>query len=125
MAILKRPVSDASEGVQTHRAVTEGTRFHTVPTEAALPEWIETWDIPISGSSGLFALRLALHMGFARVLLCGIPLDGSGHFYDPPGAAGYFTDQRPYWEPFRNHPSVRATSGYTRELFGPPEKGFI
>ena len=42
--------------------------------ERTLPDW--------SGSSGLFAVAVALHLGY-RCVLAGIPMDGaSGHFFD-------------------------------------------
>lgn len=37
------------------------------------------------GTSSLFAVKVALALGYRRVILAGIPLDGSGRFYDPPG----------------------------------------
>lgn len=37
------------------------------------------------GSSGLFACMVGLALGYERIIIAGIPLDGNGHFFDPPG----------------------------------------
>jgi len=43
------------------------------------------WDFDhVGGSSGLLATYVALALGYKRVVLAGIPLDGSGRFHDAP-----------------------------------------
>ncbi len=53
-----------------------------------------------STDSGMLAVRIALFMGFAPVHVCGIPLDTSGHFYDPPGVGHSYAFEPERWEPF-------------------------
>ena len=44
------------------------------------------WDIERSGagSSGLLACMIGLALGYERIILAGVPLDDSGHFFDIP-----------------------------------------
>jgi hypothetical protein len=35
------------------------------------------------GTSSIFALKIALVMGYKKIVVCGVPLDDSGHYYDP------------------------------------------
>lgn len=42
------------------------------------------WDIPnIGGTSGLFSVLVGLALGYERIILAGIPLDNTGHFWVP------------------------------------------
>ena len=43
-----------------------------------------TWPWPGHGSSALGAVYTGLAMGYTTIVLCGIPLDDSGHYFDPP-----------------------------------------
>jgi len=74
-----------------------------------------------SGSSGLFAVKAALDLGFDRLVLCGIPIEPSGHFFDPKewSDASLFKGA---WVSVRDRLSgnVRSMSGWTRQLFGQP-----
>jgi hypothetical protein len=38
----------------------------------------------VGGTSGLAAAYVALMLGYAPVILAGVPMDGSGHYFDPP-----------------------------------------
>lgn len=81
------------------------------------------------GSSGLFAAMIGLALGYDKIVLAGIPLDGTGHFFDPPGKvvnqflggnikeewlnanANYFKGR------------VKSLSGQTKDWLGyPPDK---
>lgn len=42
------------------------------------------WPFPPQGGSGIVALLVALGLGYKRLHVAGIPLDSSGHFFDPP-----------------------------------------
>ena len=44
----------------------------------------EVWPLNPGGSVSLFAAIIGLEMGHEEIVLCGCPLDGTGHFYDPP-----------------------------------------
>jgi len=75
-----------------------------------------------SGSSGLFAVKVALEHGFDKVVLCGVPMQAEqAHFFDakPWDEVKSFTDAwtvaLPYIKDF-----TRSMSGYTRELLGEP-----
>lgn len=78
------------------------------------------------GSSGLFALKLALDE-YDRAVLCGIPLNvGQGHFFNPAAwtAAGEY---RQAWR--EALPAIRgrarSMSGWTRDLLGPPTEEWL
>lgn len=79
-----------------------------------------------SGSSGLFAAKVALvDLGFDRVVLCGVPMTKTPHFWDK---------NQINWHPaesFRNQwldlpqeylDRMRSMSGWTKVLLGPPER---
>ena len=91
------------------------------------------WPWPGHGTSSLGATYAALAMGYERIVLCGVPLDNSGHFFDPPngrytfsrfeqevgdvyGGVQYWTAVSPLFED-----KVRSMSGRTKELLGAPD----
>ena len=88
------------------------------------------WNRPNGGgSSGLFAARIALEIGYERVVLAGVPLvghtticdaDGSEKV-DEPSAAG-FGVYHGGWKKAHDEIAryVRSMSGWTRETFGEP-----
>jgi hypothetical protein len=97
----------------------DGTRVDRV--EAAIPG---------TGSSGLFAVRIALaRLGCERVVLAGVPIDNSPHFYDGGLRSGPgFVPYRPEWraaaeEEFGGR--VRSLSGWTAELLGRPDPAWL
>lgn len=78
----------------------------------------------LGGSSGLFACMVGLALGYDRIVLAGIPLDESGHFFDPPEAKlrqflGRNIDEE-WLNADKNYfkGRVRALSGRPREWFG-------
>lgn len=84
------------------------------------------------GTSAMFASMVALALGYDRVILCGVPLDGSRHFFDPPDySPGKMFDSRTqeiewtraieYWIGGR----VRSMSGRTMAWLGRPDRGWI
>lgn len=78
------------------------------------------------GSSGLFAAMVGLALGYERIILAGIPMDGTGHFFDPPGkVVNQFlgTNIKEEWDNaiakyFKGR--VKSLSGRTREWLGEP-----
>jgi hypothetical protein len=84
------------------------------------------WDIPgaTGGSSGLFAAVVALALGYDPVYLCGVPMDASGHFYDPPRleTRQFATDiEEMEWRKAKSlffNGRVKSMSGRTREWLG-------
>lgn len=80
------------------------------------------------GSSGLFAVKVARHLGFEKIILCGVPMDPkAGHVLRGPGpwrAAEQFMGG---WRQRREEiaPYVRSWSGWTAETFGQPDLAFL
>jgi hypothetical protein len=90
------------------------------------------WNKPNGGgSSGLFAVMVALEMGYERLILCGMPLEGQERFdYDGREIITAETAYRFYrsgWKLraplLRGH--VRSMSGWTRETFGDPTSEWL
>jgi len=70
--------------------------------------------------SGCFATMLALTLGYSPVILCGIPRDDSGHFYEPldiPTASYPVTNDSWYAIARAHAHEVFSMSGWTRDLF--------
>lgn len=83
------------------------------------PDW--------GGSSGLFAIKIAMELGHSKILLCGVPMtvEGSHVIRKAPWRA---CDQfRKAWERHRREitPCVRSFSGWTKINFGSPSVAFI
>lgn len=83
----------------------------------------------VSGSSGLFALKVALiDLGFDRAVLCGIPMDdGSSHILNPGQAWNGARAHRPGWVEAMPQikDRVRSMSGWTRAQLGRPDAAFV
>ena len=84
------------------------------------------WNRPNGGgSSGLYAVLVALELGFDKLILCGMPMDGGKRITSEgdvePGLTPY-QHYRKGWISrqgiLSNH--VRSMSGWTRETFGEP-----
>lgn len=94
--------------------------LHTSTQDA--PTGIRRWPWPRHGTSTLGAVYTGLALGYDDIVLCGVPLDGTGHFYDPfwlttPQMQG----EERYWRNavdnvFKDR--VRSMSGLTRKLCG-------
>lgn len=88
------------------------------------------WPFPGHGTSSLNACYVGLAMGYDDIVLCGAPLDNSGHFFDPPWVATNFETEVPphgaqpelpkWWREARRllKGKVRAMSGRSREALG-------
>jgi len=85
------------------------------------------------GTSGLNAVYLGLQLGYERIIICGVPLDNEGHFFDPPWKKTNFTREVPtkragpnqirFWSAAKERDfngKVFSMSGRTRELLGEP-----
>lgn len=85
-------------------------------------------DIPIQkaenwrGSSGLLAVTVGLHMGFDRLILCGVPMDADQEHYDRPGRWVDAGNYRASWLNRRLDMAgkVRSPSGWTKTILGAP-----
>lgn len=112
----------APQTVIAHKGNTQETR----PRRYDVDELIDyRWPgMEISGSSGLFAVKIAIDKGFDRIILAGVPMDpAQPHFFD----AGNWTPADTFWPMWvsmlgRYGAQTRSMSGRTRALLGnPPE----
>lgn len=87
------------------------------------------WPWPGHGTSSLNAVYTGIALGYKRIVLCGAPLDNSGHYFDPPWVKSNFErevglredGQMMYWEGAKRkwfNDKVRSMSGRTREVLG-------
>lgn len=81
-----------------------------------------------NGTSGLFAVQIALHFGAKRIILAGMPIDDSPHFNVERGLARGIPElvvmHRQPWIDYAielKDAGVRSMSGWTRELLGGPD----
>lgn len=93
-----------------------------IHSEKSWPLVTHVWPSKMTGTSALFAVRVGLALGYDEIILCGIPLDKTGRFYDAPWDAGVdlnIVDMRE-WEAYSHvlQGRVRSMSGRTRELLG-------
>jgi len=87
------------------------------------------WAINRDGGGGLFAVKIALLLGYKKIIIAGMPMDNRPRFYDHPQAACQFTDGAINlgWKCFKgeigkeNGDKIKAISGFPKTLFG----GFI
>ena len=87
------------------------------------------------GTSAMFAVKIAIAMGYKKIILCGCGLDKTGHFYDPENPEdnknSWFDEAcRAPWKDFRKDNAeakrrVRVMSGELKELYGEPAKDWI
>lgn len=89
-------------------------------------EGVVEWPFPSSGSSGLGAAYVGVAMGYSRIVLAGLPLDDSGHFYDPPWVKTNFIreSRERHWREANERlfkGRVRSFSGRSREILGAPD----
>jgi hypothetical protein len=77
----------------------------------------------VGGTSGLFACKIALLLGYTEIVLAGIPMTGDGHYFDPPWQKTEFADranEQEWRSAIRSYFDGRVTSlsGRTREWIG-------
>lgn len=82
-------------------------RLHSC-TERTGPEYanVSVWPMPSQGGSGITAILVALALGYDNITVAGIPLDNSGHFYDPPNNSQLRFESRP-WTNFEHETTDR------------------
>ena len=90
------------------------------------------WDISFpGGTSGMFGCYIGLAMGYSKIILAGIPMDGTGHFFDPPwvGTVELTQDaEKIVWTQAANglfRGRVKSMSGNTRKWLGEPTEDWI
>jgi hypothetical protein len=79
----------------------------------------------LGGTSGLFACFVGLLLGYSEITLAGIPMTGSGHYFDPSWYGSEFADRpsQSVWKWAANNVfegRVKSLSGWTKELLGEP-----
>lgn len=80
-----------------------------------------------TGSSGLFALKVALlDLGFDKALLCGVPMTPAPHFFDASDWRGANVHRHGWTEAL---PAIagraRSMSGWTADLLGRPDPAWL
>jgi hypothetical protein len=79
----------------------------------------------LGGTSGLYACFVGLLLGYTEIVLAGIPMTGSGHYFDPHWYGSEFQD-RPnelVWKWARDNVfegKVKSLSGLTKKWLGSP-----
>lgn len=83
------------------------------------------WPWPGTGTSGLNAVFTAVGLGYDPVIVAGMAMDDSGHFFDPPGKWTNYGHERRFWvncaEALRG--TVYGLSGFVKDLLRPPPCG--
>lgn len=80
----------------------------------------------LGGTSGLFAIFVGLLLGYNEIVLAGVPMTGSGHYFDPPWYGGECCDRAAMqvWRwAITNvfEGKVTSLSGCTKEWLGEPQ----
>lgn len=91
--------------------------------EARIDRATDDW----KGSSGLFAVKIALEQSCDLIVLAGVPMDAdAAHFFDPKS----WNDANAFHKGWLAHkakiaPYVRSMSGWTAELLGRPDASWL
>lgn len=106
---------------------------HTLPRGGKLSNVTHTTDFRFpgqlaTGSSGLFALKVALiDLGADRAVLCGVPMDSAqAHFFSTPDWRGAKSHRGGWGEALPQiKDRARSMSGWTSELLGKPSEEWL
>src|SRR3990167_718966 len=89
-----------------------------------------TWPWPGHGTSSLNAVYTGLALGYDEIRLCGVPIDNSGRYFEPPWMRSNFQNEIPdrdgkmkYWENAKKRifeGRVKSYSGRTMNILGKP-----
>jgi hypothetical protein len=88
-----------------------------------------SWPLPGHGTSTLNGVYAGLAMGYDPIVICGAPLDDTGHYFDPPWVVSNFcrevgekeSGEMMYWAGAKKRVfggKVYSMSGRTKELLG-------
>lgn len=88
------------------------------------------WTIPkLAGTSGMFGILVGIGLGYKKIILAGVPLTRSGHFWNPTIQIGFDKKGiRLSWEKTSEQvfeDRVRSLSGWTKELLGEPTEEWL
>lgn len=92
-----------------------GNKFGRPMVDWVVPDW--------GGSSGLYAVKIALKLEYDQIVIAGIPMEASqGHFFNQKDWE-QCNQYRAAWEKHIKEikPFVRSCSGWTKNLLGIPE----
>ncbi len=79
------------------------------------------------GSSGLLCVVVGLHLGFSRMILCGVPMNANDAHYDRPRK---WIEARQYWPAWERalplmRGKVKSWGGQTARLLGVPDREWL
>jgi hypothetical protein len=82
---------------------------------------------PWGGSSGLLCVTVAMHLGYDKIILCGVPLDRRAEHYNYPGEWMDATRYRSAWTKHKGlmMGKVRSFQGWTAAIIGEPTKEWL
>lgn len=91
------------------------------------------WHLNQDGTSGLFAVKVALLLGYTKIIICGMPLDKSIRFFDCPGVepAHPYDDRailggwREFFMDATARERVRSLSGASKQILGEPSDEWL
>ena len=93
------------------------------------PKGVIKWPWPGHGTSSLNAVYTGLALGYDEILIAGVPLDNSGHYFDPPWVESKFENEVPnrdflprHWKDAKEkvfQGKVKSLSGRTKQLLNP------
>jgi len=99
-----------------------GTRLHTNNGAGGpVGEGMRVWEW-VHGNSGINAVKTAFALGYDRVVICGMPLDDKGHYFDPPCVTTNYNNNSTLddWVKYAVDCKEKVTvmSGNLKEIFG-------
>lgn len=107
----------------------DAERFWTSNTKTIPPEHkllyshVPTWD----GSSGLLAITVALHLGYDKIILCGVPLEKTSCHYDDDQPWMDAPRYRAAWTKHMHYMEgkVKSFTGWTEYRLGAPTREWL
>lgn len=84
-------------------------------------------EMKTSGSSGLYATKIALELGFDRIVLCGVPLTNEAHYFDSKAWKQAETFKAAWLAVMQTRliGRVKSFSGWTAEQLGTPDAQWL
>ena len=84
----------------------------------------------VGGTSALFGAKIGIAMGYKKIILCGCPLDGTGHYWEDPRTKGILDCDAigMVWRDAARdylHGYVKSMSGRTRDYLGEPTQEWL
>lgn len=111
------------------KGFSDAEQFWTSNTKTIPPEHKLLYNhVPTrDGSSGLLAITVALHLGYRKIILCGVPLDKIAGHYDDPQPWMDAPRYRQAWLKYMPHMmgKVKSFTGWTNRKFGAPTEAWL